>query len=72
MAEGRTNIVLDTDLVEEAQRVSGIGTKREVVDLALREFVQKRRKGKLNILDFAGEVDFEVNYDPKAGWDRTL
>lgn len=72
MAEGRTNIVLDTELVEEAQRVSGIDTKREVVDLALRELVQKRRKGRLNILDLAGQVDFEEGYDPKTDWDRKL
>ena len=72
MAEGRTNIVLDTDLIEEAQRMSGIETKREVVDLALREFVQRRRKGRLNILDLAGKVEFEDDYDPKADWDRKI
>ena len=72
MAEGRTNIVLDTDLIEEAQRVTGIQTKREVVDFALRELVRQRRKGKLSILDLAGKVDFEEGYDPKADWDRKL
>ena len=72
MADGRTNIVLDTELVEEAQRVTGIQTKREVVDFALRELVQRHRKGELTLLDLAGTVEFEEGYDPKSGWDRPL
>lgn len=72
MAEGRTNIVLDEDLVAEAQRVTGLQTKREVVDFALKELVRQRRRGKLNILDLAGEIDFEPDFDPKAGMDRKL
>lgn len=72
MSEGRTNIVLDTDLIEEAQRVTGIQTKREVVDFALRELVRQRRAGKLNILDLAGKIDFNDDFDPKADWDRKL
>jgi len=35
----RTNIVLDDDLVKEAFRHAPVKTKRELVDLALREFV---------------------------------
>jgi Arc/MetJ family transcription regulator len=38
---GRTNIVLDEALVRKAMRVSGAKTKREVVDLALRELVAR-------------------------------
>jgi Arc/MetJ family transcription regulator len=72
MTDGRTNIVLDEDLVAEAQQVTGLATKREVVDFALRELVRQRRRGKLNILDLAGKVDFIDDYDPKAGWDRKL
>lgn len=71
MGDSRTNIVLDTELVEEAQRVTGIATKREVVDLALRELVRQRRQGKLNILDLAGQIDLD-DIDPKADWDRKL
>ena len=72
MSEGRTNIVLDEDLVAEAQQVTGLATKREVVDFALRELVRQRRRGKLNILDLAGKIDFDDDFDPKAGWDRKL
>ena len=39
---GRTNIVLDDDLVEQAMRVTGAKTKRQAVDRALRELVARR------------------------------
>lgn len=37
----RTNIELDEALVREAMRLTGAGTKRAVVDLALRRLVEK-------------------------------
>jgi Arc/MetJ family transcription regulator len=39
----RANIVLDDELVREASGHLDAKTKREMVDLALREFVAKRR-----------------------------
>ena len=39
---GRTNIVLDERLVREAMQLSGAKTKRQAVDLALRELVARR------------------------------
>jgi Arc/MetJ family transcription regulator len=59
---GRTNIDLDTRLVERAMRLTGARTKREVVDLALRRLVEKgslyraarRLRGKLT---WEGDVD---------------
>jgi Arc/MetJ family transcription regulator len=38
---GRTNIVLDERLVRQAMRLSGAKTKRQAVDLALRELVAR-------------------------------
>jgi Arc/MetJ family transcription regulator len=38
----RTNIVIDDELMAKALRLSGMHTKREVVDAALREFVKRR------------------------------
>ncbi len=40
----RTNIVLDNDLVQEALKPGNIKTKRELIDVALKEFVQNHRK----------------------------
>ena len=39
---GRTNIVLDERLVQRAMQLSGARTKRQAVDLALRELVARR------------------------------
>lgn len=39
---GRTNIVLDEGLVRQAMQLSGAKTKRQAVDLALRELVARR------------------------------
>jgi Arc/MetJ family transcription regulator len=39
---GRTNIVLDDELIKQAMRVSGARTKRDAVDRALREMVARR------------------------------
>mgnify|MGYP001336655014 CR=1 FL=1 len=60
----RTNVVLDDQLVEEALRASGLKTKRDVIHLALTEFVQNRRR--LNLLDLAGKIEFSEGYDHKA------
>lgn len=60
----RTNVVLDDDLINEAIKLSGIKTKKDVINFALRELVAaKRRK---NLLDLEGKVKFQDNYDYKA------
>ena len=40
----RTNIVLDDNLINEAIKLTGIHTRRELVNLALKELVQNRKK----------------------------
>ena len=60
----RTNIVLDDALVNEAISVSGAKTTREVVDLALRELVARRRQRKLKSLVGKGLID--PDYDVRA------
>jgi len=59
----RTNIVLDEDLVEEALKLSGAKTKKDLVHQALREFIENRRRR--NILDLAGKIRFADGYDYK-------
>lgn len=54
---GRTNIVLNDHLVEEGLKVTGLRTKRELVDLALRELLRKEdQKG---ILSLAGKIHWQ-------------
>jgi Arc/MetJ family transcription regulator len=59
----RTNIVLDDDLVEEAFRHAPVNTKRELVDLALREFVASRKRKDMR--DLIGKVKLDPSYDYK-------
>lgn len=60
----RTNIVLDSDLIEEAFKYSDARTKRELVDLALREFVASRKKKDMR--ELRGKISFVEDYDYKA------
>ena len=48
----RTNIVLDDKLIRDAMKVAGVKTKREAVDVALRQFVRgKSRKDVRDLID---------------------
>lgn len=60
----RTNIVLDETLVLEATTLTGARSKRELIDLALRELIRSRRK--LNLFDLAGKIQLTDDYDHKA------
>jgi Arc/MetJ family transcription regulator len=53
----RTNIEIDDEVMREARRLTGLKTKREVVDLALRELVARHRR--LGILELRGRVHWE-------------
>ncbi len=46
----RTNIVLDDKLVERAQKLTGIKTKREVVNEALRTLIQLNEQAEIRSL----------------------
>ncbi|WP_249011674.1 type II toxin-antitoxin system VapB family antitoxin [Conexibacter sp. DBS9H8] len=53
----RTNIDIDDELLAEVRRLTGIATKREAVDFALREVVARERR--LGLLDLRGKVHWE-------------
>lgn len=53
----RMNVEIDDVLMREAQRLTGVRTKRETVDLALRELVARHRR--LGILKLRGRVHWE-------------
>ena len=44
-------------------KYSGAKTKKELIRLALKEFVEKRRR--LNLLDLEGKIEFAEDYDYK-------
>jgi len=60
----RTNVVIDDALMAAAMELSGLRTKREVVEKAMLEFVQKRERK--NLSELKGMIRFAENYDYKA------
>ncbi len=59
-----SNIVLDDELVEEARKMGRHKTKKNAVTAALREYIKYRKQ--LAILNLAGKIDFDPDYDYKA------
>jgi len=60
----RTNIVLDDSLVNEAFKYAeNIHTKRELIEVALKEFVTIRKVK--NLRDLKGKINFDEDYDYK-------
>jgi len=57
----RTNIVLDDTLIERAQKLTGIKTKREVVQEALRTLILLREQAEVR--QFRGKLKWEGNLD---------
>ena len=55
----RTNIVLDDKLMERAQKLTGIKTKREVVQEALRTLILLREQAEIRHL--RGKLQWEGN-----------
>ncbi|OFW63841.1 MAG: hypothetical protein A2Z35_04100 [Actinobacteria bacterium RBG_19FT_COMBO_36_27] len=59
----RTNINLDDKLVKEAFSYTSVSTKKELVNLALKEFVENNRR--LNPGEIKGKIKFKRDYDYK-------
>ncbi len=59
----RTNIDLDDTLMEEAFRYADVSTKKELVHLALREFIASRRR--LDVRELRGTGGIRPDYDHK-------
>lgn len=54
---GRTNVVLDDELVEKCRKATGIETRRALIDHALRELLRRERQKK--VLELKGAVRWE-------------
>ena len=58
---GRTNIVLDDKLVSLCLELTGIKTRRQLIDHALKELL--RHENQKKILELKGNVKWEGNLD---------
>ena len=61
-------IAIDQKLLSEAFAVSGLKTKKDTVNMALKEFVNRRKQ--VEILDLFGTMDPDPDYDYKKGRNR--
>lgn len=58
-----SNLAIDDKLLEEALSISGLKTKKDTVNYALKEFINRRKQ--LEILDLFGKLDPDADYDYK-------
>jgi hypothetical protein len=58
------NVLIEQELLEEAQALSGLASQKEIVAAALEEFVSFRKRK--NVVDLIGEIEFADGYDYRA------
>jgi Arc/MetJ family transcription regulator len=58
-----TNLSIDAELLETALKTGGLKTKKDTVNLALKEFIQRRKNA--DILSMFGKVEYDTDYDYK-------
>jgi len=58
-----TNLHIDSNLLEKAQRIGHHRTKRETVNEALREYIERRKR--MEAVDLFGSVEFDADFDHK-------
>ncbi|HOH37242.1 MAG TPA: type II toxin-antitoxin system VapB family antitoxin [Spirochaetota bacterium] len=59
-----TNLNIDNTLLEEAFKIGKFRSKKETVNIALKEYIQ--RKKQKNILKYFNSIDFDSAFDYKA------
>ena len=58
-----TNLAIDDKLLISAQKIGKIKTKKETVNTALKEFIDRRKQEE--VIDLFNEVEYDNNYDYK-------
>ena len=58
-----TNLALDDRLLQKALKIGALRTKRETVNTALKEFVERRQQKR--ILELEGKISFRKDWDYK-------
>ncbi len=63
-----TNLAIDQGLLVEALKASGLKTKKDTVNEALKEFVRRRKQK--NILSLFGKISISPSYNYKHERER--
>ena len=58
-----TNLAIDDRLISEAQKLGHHRTKKETVNAALGEYVQRRKQQRIHSL--FGTIEYDATYDYK-------
>lgn len=58
-----TNLAIDDKLLNEAKEIGGHRTKKETVNEALKEYIQRRHQKE--VLNMFGQVTYDEDYDYK-------
>lgn len=59
-----TNLAISDELIEQAKQLGEHKTKKAAVTAALEEYIQRRKQ--LELLDLAGTIEWNPDYDYKA------
>ena len=60
-----TNLAIEDSLIIEAQKIGKHRTKKDTVNEALKEYIQRRKQ--LDIIRLFGKIDYDKNYNYKSG-----
>jgi hypothetical protein len=60
-----TNLAIDENLLLDALKAGNFKTKKDTVNEALREFIQRRKQAE--IIKLFGSIDFDPKYNHKRG-----
>jgi len=63
-----TNLAIEDNLIIEAQKLGKHRTKKDTVNEALKEYIQRRKQ--LEIIRMFGKIDYDKNYNYKSGRTR--
>jgi Arc/MetJ family transcription regulator len=58
-----TNLSINMQLLDDALKIGGLKTKKDTVNLALEEFIQKRKAA--DILSLFGKIEYDEDYNYK-------
>ncbi|WP_304224086.1 type II toxin-antitoxin system VapB family antitoxin [Gracilinema caldarium] len=59
-----TNLAINDELLNYALKIGGFRTKKDTVNAALEEFIQKRKAE--DLIQLFGKVEYDSDYDYKA------
>lgn len=65
-----TNLSIDSKLLDAALKAGGLKTKKDTVNLALEEFIKRRKAA--DIISLFGKIEYDKDYDYKKARQREI